>query len=235
MIRIAIVEDEIKSVELLKEYIARYGKMHGETFNIATFNNGLDFIDGYTANYDVVFMDIMMPHMNGMDAAIKFRELDKTTCLVFVTNMTQYAIDGYNVGALDFMIKPIAYFDFAMKLEKAIYFSRRNSRDICITTEMGMSRVSFSDIKYVQSEKHYIYFHTTDGILKKRASLNDAEVMLDGGGFARCSHSFLINLEHVTKIHGNEVTVSGEIIGISRSKKEEFMNKLTTYLGRSII
>ena len=235
MIRVAIVEDEEKCSDELKEYIAKYAEKSGETFNVATFADGLDFISDYVAEYDVIFMDIMMPNLNGMDAAKKLRELDKTVCLIFVTNMAQYAIKGYEVGAIDFMLKPIAYFDFAMKLEKAVYFSRNRGASVCIATELGMTRVRVSDVIYVQSDKHYIDFHTAAGVYRKRAALKEAEDALGGGNFARCNHSTLVNLDYVSGVEGNDVTVAGETLSISRSKKKEFTDKLTVYLGRSVI
>lgn len=235
MIRVAIVEDEKRCADELKAFIARYAAQSGEKFSVAAFADGLDFIADYRAEYDVIFMDIMMPNLNGMEAAKKLRELDKTVCLIFVTNMAQYAIKGYEVGAIDFMIKPVTYFDFAMKLEKAVYFCRMRDKSVCIATELGMTRVRVSDVIYVQSDKHYIDFHTTGGVYRKRAALKEAEEALDGGNFARCNHSTLVNLDYVTAVQSGEVTVAGETLTVSRSKKKEFTDRLTVYLGRSVI
>ena len=109
MFRIAIVEDEDACARLLEDYIRRYGETAGDAFRTDRFPNGLEFIENYRPVYDVILMDIRMPLVDGMEAARRLRAQDEETALIFVTNMAQYAIKGYEVQALDFMLKPVQY------------------------------------------------------------------------------------------------------------------------------
>ena len=143
MITIAIVEDDKKSAKILQDYILRYSEEKQEPLAVECFENGLNFISDYKASCDIALMDIEMPHMNGLDTARKLREFDSQIPLIFITNMAQYAINGYEVQALDFMVKPIEYFNFSLKLDKAIRICKKlHGYQIYVPSEQGTDRKS---------------------------------------------------------------------------------------------
>ena len=122
MIRVAIVDDDEEYRLQEKDFINRYSKDTGEQFEIKTFNSGMDFISDYAPVFDIVFLDIEMPLLTGMETARRLRQIDDKICIVFITKMSKYAIEGYEVNAIDFVVKPIKYFNFIDKLKKAISF-----------------------------------------------------------------------------------------------------------------
>ena len=151
MIKIAIVEDEFSQTELMREYVARYCKEKNIKYSITTFGNGLDFVTGYRPGFDAVFMDIKMPLIDGMEAAEKLREVDKDVVLIFVTNMAQLAIKGYKVNAMDFMVKPVSYFDFSLEMDKICAEHQRRSTDFVWVKSSGiLRRVDYEDIYYIE-------------------------------------------------------------------------------------
>ena len=107
--KIAVVEDEREYREVLKEYLSRYEEQKNLTFEVIEFTNAISFLENYAPVYDVVFMDIRMKYMDGMTAAHKLREADPNAVLVFVTSLTQYAVEGYSVDATDYIVKPVSY------------------------------------------------------------------------------------------------------------------------------
>jgi DNA-binding LytR/AlgR family response regulator len=109
MIRIAIVEDDRHDREALKKCLNRYEKENQVKFTVTEFQDGEDIVTDYTASYDLIILDIEMAFLNGMKAAEKIRELDTNVIIIFITNMPQYAIQGYKVNALDYILKPISY------------------------------------------------------------------------------------------------------------------------------
>ena len=151
MIRIAIVEDDESSAYLLQNYKERYQQTHKTDCQLVFFKNGLEFISDYLPVFDVIFMDIKMPHLDDMEAVKKLRNIDKDTALIFITSMAQYTIRGYEVNALDFILKPVKYYDFEMKLNKAIHYIEKH-KDTKITVNSGdmIKRVSVRDLYYLE-------------------------------------------------------------------------------------
>ena len=119
MLQVAIVEDSEDAAKLLRDYLTRYESTVDERFHITCFSNAVAFLEPYRG-YDLVFMDIEMPHMNGMEGALWLRTVDTQAKLIFVTNMAQFAARGYEAEALDFMVKPVAYADFSFKMKRAM-------------------------------------------------------------------------------------------------------------------
>lgn len=146
MPNIALVEDEPEAADVLAAFIARYADEKGLELAVTRFGNAMDF-EMTHQHFDLVFMDIQMPGINGMEAAQLMRTYDSETPIIFVTNLAQYAVKGYEVDALDFIVKPVTYFNFRMRMDKAMRRIRRNaSRSIAIGTRDGMRVVALSDM-----------------------------------------------------------------------------------------
>ena len=116
--KIAIVEDTKIHVKQLESHLDRYQQEEGETFEVFTFSDGLKFLDSIKQGYDIIFMDINMPYIDGMETAKRLREIDRYACLIFITELSQYAISGYEVAAFDFVVKPVSYEMFRPKSSK---------------------------------------------------------------------------------------------------------------------
>ena len=126
MIRIALVEDEAEVRAQLQGYVQRHTRQYGTEFAVTEFADGMELLDDYRPVYDILFLDVEMKHLDGMETARRVRELDKDVIIVFITNMAQYAIGGYAVGALDYVLKPVPYFAFSQQLRKAEEQLRRH-------------------------------------------------------------------------------------------------------------
>lgn len=236
MIKIAIVDDSTDSIDVLKEYILSYEKDKGVECKIRTYSNAIDFVTDYKCEFDIIFMDINMPHLNGMEAAKKIREVDSSTCLIFITSHAKYAITGYEVQALDFIIKPVDKIAFLMKMDKAVrHVSKYNNKSYLLKNPNGIMVLEHSEIYYVESRLHYVYFHTNSDVYSKREKLDVVEKELNNPRFCRCGASYLVNLDYVTKVDGNQVTVGNYSLPISRASKAEFLDALTRHLGGGVI
>lgn len=235
MFKVAIVEDDRAASNTLREYIERFAAEKNEKIEAEVFEDGLKFIGMYKPVYDIVFMDIVMPGINGIETAKKLRVVDGSVVLVFITNMAQYAINGYEVDATDFLLKPVSYFTFALKLSKIMrLLERRKDADYAIKTADGDVRVRVSDIYYIESVKHYVIFHTSGGDYRMRMSMTEAEAVFEPKSFSRCSTSYLVNLAHIKAVKRDDVIVACEndvALPLSRTKKQSFMEAFTVYLG----
>ena len=232
LIHVAIVEDEPLFVQQLKEYIGRYEKDRGRRIKITTFADGEDITDDYRGGYDIILMDIQMRFMDGMTAAEKIRTLDHEVIIMFITNMIQYAVRGYEVDAMDYVVKPVEYFAFSQKLDKAIGRMKKAVQTyISVPTEDGLQKLAVSDIYYIESQGHNACYRTARGEFLSRITLKELEDSMSGYGFFRCGKGYLINMKHVDGISGNDCIICGERIPVSRIKKTEFLEMLIQYMN----
>ena len=231
--RVAVVDDTREDAELLVNALERFGREQNEEMDVTLYDSAASFLRSYEeAKPELVILDIDMPGINGMEAAHKLREKDENVALFFVTNMKHYALEGYSVDALDYLIKPVTYEDLALRLQKARRYILRN-RDENVVLRIGGSIVTLkvSDIYYVESMLHNLIYHTKNGDYKVRDSMSKAEEIFRMYSFASCNKSFLVNLRYVESINKDEGTVAGSPVKGRRGKTAEFINRYTRYLG----
>ena len=232
MIRIAIVEDDQRDLEQLQAFLARYQTEHGDSFFVTAFRDPMRFLTEYRSDYDLVFMDIEMPPFNGIDIARRLRDTDPVVTLVFITNMEQCAVHGYEVDALDFVVKPINYYRFSSMMAKALRrIARRSEKEVLVRSASKITRLRISQIYFVEIRDHLLIFHSSQGNLDAWGKLSDVEKELSGFDFVRCSSSYLVNLRHVISVDGDTVNVAGDRLPISQRRKKAFYASVTAYLS----
>lgn len=232
MIRIAVVEDEQIYRDQITEYLQRYEKESGEKLQICVYRDGDGILSVYRAQFDIILMDIQMKFVDGMTAAQEIRRQDREVILIFITNMTQYAIQGYQVDAMDYILKPVSYFSFSQKIAKAAdRLHRRRTRYITVQVKGGVARIAASDIFYVESEGHMLVYHTKNGTITSPGTMKSAGEMLEGCHFSRGNKGYLINLEYVEGVQDKCAQVNGELLLLSRQGMKTFMQDLTRYWG----
>lgn len=230
MIRVAIVEDEAKYTEQLESYLQRYEEEEREVFDIIKFSDGDAITDKYSASYDIILMDVQMRFVDGISAAEEIRKIDSEVVIIFITNMRQYALKGYEVDAMDYVLKPISYFAFSQRLKRAIgKRKKRMQKNVIVNIRSGIMRMEVDDIFYVESCKHTLIYHTKTGIYEAYGTMNEAEKNLSEYGFFRGNKGYLINLAHVQGVKESEAIVRGEALLLSRARKTPFMEALTNY------
>lgn len=232
MTHIALVEDDPTCRAQVLEYLERYSNESGEELKVASFDDGDGIISGYRARYDLILMDIQMKFVDGMTAAREIRELDDQVLIIFLTSLASYAVKGYEVDALDYLVKPVSYPAFAKSMDRAMTrLRRRRTRYVFIHSKNGAQRVDCARIYYIEVDGHNLYYHTADGTLAGTGTMKEAEDSLAGSWFFRCGKGLLVNLEHVDGISDGDAVVHGETVQVSRSKRKDFLTALNRYIN----
>lgn len=232
MLRVAIVEDEAECRGVLRDMISRYAEEQQKQIRVQEFSDGSELVDNYKPDYDILLLDIEMPHLDGMKAAEKIRETDQDVVIVFITNMAQYAIKGYEVNALDFIIKPVNYSTFSMRFTRAIgRVKNREGRRVCLYLPDGPKWIDSREIYYIDIQNRMLHYHTPEGVYSVRGTLKDVQEQLADWNFVKCNQCYLVNLKFVSEIKKNFVVVAGTELEISRRNRNAFLAAVTDYLG----
>jgi DNA-binding LytR/AlgR family response regulator len=232
MIKVAIVEDEQKEREAIQELFERLKAELREEIEVFPFESGEQFLESYDFSCDLICLDIEMSGKDGMETAKEIREKDAQVVIFFITNMAQMAIRGYEVQAMDFILKPVSYYSFSMKLRTAIHLiNSRKSRNIVLTVPGGFQKFSTEELIYVEVNGHYLYYHTKQGVFRQKAPMKELEDKLEGLSFKRCNNCYLVNMKYVDGVQKDEIHIADEWLKISRPKKKEFLQALVNYLG----
>jgi len=233
MIKIAVVEDDLSTQKSFCGYLQKFFAEKKEEYQAEFYPDAIKLLDKSTADFNLVFMDIDLPYMNGMEAAEKIRSKDKSVMIIFVTSLAQFAIQGYKVQAFDYIVKPFNYYNLSMSLNRALPSLESKGKSIAIrNSERKTEIVYLSDLMYIEVVNHYLYFHIKDRTIRSYDTLEKFKSELENNSFILCSRSFLVNLHYVKEIDHNDVLVGKEKLPLSRTKKQAFSQALNLYLSQ---
>lgn len=234
MIRIAICEDDPKASALCQSYIERFERESGTLCSVSAFSDAVNFLDAFQAgSFDLIFMDIQMPVLSGLDAAKLVRKTDPAVVLVFVTDLKNLAVDGYTVDAMDFIVKPMNYLKFSVVMKRAERRILRKSEELFLTSGGDAFRIAVDDICYVEVDRNRCFYHTADGVIEIWSSLKKERERLQKYPFVLANSCYLVNLAHVKSISGDTVLVGTDSLAISRSRRKELMEAFAAYVTRN--
>lgn len=213
MFKIAIVEDQEETRESLNRFVRQYAQEQGLQVEISLITDGAEIAEHYTPGFDIIFMDVEMPRLDGFGAA--------------------EAIRGYEVDALDYVLKPVNYYQLCTKLSRAIQRvqRRRGGQVVLQLAGGGIQLLDTADIYYLETHSRMLYYHTSKGEFAARASLQSAEKQLAEYHFVRCNQCYLVNLAYVKGIENDFALVKNDRLEISRRQRTAFLTAVASYMG----
>jgi len=231
-----IIDDEPLAVDLLQDFVKKVDALE----LVSTFNNAIDAVSFINQNnIDLVFLDIQMPHFSGIDF---LNTIEKKPLVIFTTAYSDYAVEGFNLGAVDYLVKPIPFHRFLKAVVRAqqvlqpvtntAIAENNNAPEIeqdfmFVRAEYENVKLNFADILFIEGLKDYVKIYTTDNkFTLTLISLIKLENLLSSKGFARIHRSYIINIKHVKSIQKNKVLISDKRIPISESYKNTFFEKI---------
>jgi DNA-binding LytR/AlgR family response regulator len=234
-INCVIIDDEPLAAELLLSYAKRISYLNVK----GTFNSAIAAMRELREHpVDLIFLDIQMPELSGLEFA---RILPPQTRIIFTTAFNQYAIDGYKVNAMDYLLKPISYDDFLQACNKALeYFTSQQihtsnkekaDRFIFVKSEYKLVRINLDDVLYIEGVKDYvkIYFDNGDKPVMSLMNMKRIEESLPSPEFMRTHRSYIVNMMKVKVIDRLRIVFDKVYIPISDSYKDEVMSFLDSH------
>lgn len=238
MFRIVICDDEMGIRNTLHVFLDRYAAEHEETFDIQEFQSANDLLKEYPENADLILLDIKMQGIDGMAAAREIRARDTQVCIIFITTMYQYAIEGYAVRAFGFIRKPVHYSEFSHELGYALLqIQGTRAKETLINVRDGATvyRLVVSGIICLEVRNHSVLITMEGEQLEVRGQINQFEEMLSAYGFFRPHAAYLVNGEYIRCIDNSKVILkNGTEVPLSQHRKKQFLAAISEYLGARI-
>lgn len=230
---IAIVEDDAGDREYLLDCLAIYTDDMKTAVTVATFENAAAFLgDGTPGRYDLIFLDIYMGAVTGMDLAQKLRKSHVNSQFVFTTTSVAHAVTSYEVAATYYLLKPYDYGQFANMMAAVEERVRIDEPSIALKVGHDMETVPLASIRYVDYADHYVLLHTATRVIRSYGNFQEMETrLLDYPQFLTCYRNMMINMDKVEKLEGDHFELEqGESIPITRNRVREMREAYTDYI-----
>ena len=232
MLRIAVVDDDEEDLSRIRAYLDQYFAAEPREYSVSSFSDGEDLLLQKPDSFDLLFLDVEMRWSNGIDIARTLRERGSDLVILFISRIAQYAVEGYSVDALDYLLKPVAYEEFAVKLGRALrQIDARQPFRIRLSQGGDHRWLSSDAIRYVEVFGHHLVYHTTEGQFRTTDTIGAAAGQLVPLGFLQCSRFCLANPRFVTGVDGNTLLLGEDRVSISRRRRKEFVDALLRYHG----
>nr|WP_315020304.1 LytTR family DNA-binding domain-containing protein [uncultured Aminipila sp.] len=230
MIKIVVCDDEEIMVSQLSNKIRTYMKNTNYSSQVFSFSNAKALLKS-NDGYDIVFLDIQMEGMSGIEAAHKMRKSGSESYIVFVTVLKECVYDAFEVEASDYLLKPIEDERFIRTMDRILhYIEDRGKASLTIQKSAGYKSIRFADIFYCEVINRKIYIYTKQGMIDYYFKIEELERQLETH-FIRCHRSYLVNLQYVCGYeNGMAQLENGEKIPVSRSRQQSFVKSVLSYM-----
>ncbi len=237
MWKVIVCDDEAAVRAAVRAQLERFSGETGEQFCVKEIHSGEALLAQFSADTDLVFLDIKMEGITGMDAARRLRADRRDVCIIFITTMTQYAMEGYQVHAYGFLKKPLRYAQFRLQLLDALrHLAPRREESITLRAGGEIYSICLAELIYLEVLDHDLRFVRSSGPLVCHATMSDMGEVLRGKGFFRCHKSYTVNLRHVAQISAAGVRMSnGDVLPVSKHRRKEFLEAFAAYAGGGIL
>ena len=229
MIRCLIVDDEPVAREILETYITKIPNLE----LVKSCKNAMEaLITVQNEKIDLFFLDINMPEITGLSLA---KLINKNASIIFTTAYREYALDGFNLQATDYLLKPIAFDRFLQAIQKistpkSSITIKNKAEEIStfmfVRADRKMVKIIFDEILFIESLGDYLKIHTQKETLITRETVNNIEAKLPTKNFIRIHRSYIINIEKINAYTNEQIEINNKSIPISRSYKESVLQKL---------
>ena len=227
IISILVCDDLPEERANLIRKLRAYEQTHDAELEIETASDGAELIAKWQPDrWEIIFLDIYMPHLNGIEAARQLRKVDIRCEIVFVTTSWDHGMEGYALKAMDYLTKPYSQQDVDGAMDWYIRKQSEKRRELTVRTADGNEDLPLKDVCYIESRGHTCDIHLNGRVVRVRRSIDELSAELSDA-FFRCHKSFLVNLAHASGIDGNRFRMdNGDSVSISATKLSESKSTL---------
>lgn len=231
-LRIAILDDEVDEQERTIDLLKRFSSLHKIDIEYFVEADPHRFLEHDLSDFDLALIDIIMPYdINGFDVSRIIRESNETIAIMFLTKTLNYAINGYEVKAFDYLLKPLAFEDFSLKMTVFLKtLQSKGEKEIVFKSKGSIIKVMEKSIIYIDTHQHYLSIHTKSRVYETRGNIKDIAKELSDL-FSCCSNYCIINFLYVDEIQKGDVLLkSGELMKITGKYKKQFLKDFSHYM-----
>ena len=236
MIQIAICDDDPEMRRQLSHYTTLLMQKHMDFVRIDTFSSGKDLLDHLPPELDILLLDIDLGDCNGVEVARTIRARLPDVNIVFITNLPQFAVDGYKVRAFGYLIKPLSYEDFQLELQELLQrLADGNNQQLMLKCGAELVHLALRDIHFIETQGRHLLVHTARGTYETSMTLSQLEKKLSSHGFLRCHTAYLVNSAHIKTLAGSEFLMDGgQHIPVSKHRRSKCIQELSRYWGDTL-
>lgn len=238
MVKAAICEDSELDRDILKKIISFLLAGKGLAYDIVSYGNGRELVLGYKNHpYDIIFLDILMDDIDGIETGKLIREMDESVEIVYCTSSKEFAIDAYDVHAMGYLLKPYETLRIQAVVDYYLHKHPQNNHNfIEVKSKRKPLIIPYKDIIHMESDNKVVYIYTTThGAVKVYNKLDSFESELSDSRFLRCHQSYLVNMQYVTDIVDSDfIMVNDQMIPIRKSGRKLIVKKYQDYLKKSL-
>ena len=234
---IAICDDDLKLTGRLKTDIQMFFKNIKDNVDVSVFMNGTDLIKNKQIHYDLILLDIDMPHISGFEVAKILREINENIIIIFISSYDKYVFDSFEYNPFRYIRKNIIKEELNIALTSAYAFSKkREKRYIVIQSDDGDCRVEKSEICYFEIVKRKLFIHLTDNkVISMWKTIKDFINEIDDDNFVKIHSGCAVNMKYIKEYTNNDVTLdNGEKLLTSRAGIKNVKDELTRYWGENV-
>ena len=233
MIVIGVCDGEQAVRSLLASYVERYKNETNTEIQLLSYSTGEKMIKNYMLDMDLIFLEIPLRKINGLKIAGYLREYDERVRIVFLTTVMTYVLEAYDVGASNYLLKPLSYSKFCRELSRIYAGSKeREERSFLEQSKNALHKVYFHEIRFIETSGKSTLIHTEKGEILSARQMKQYEELFAGTTLMRCHAGYIVNLRYFDKLEDSELTLTdGSRIPVSRSRRKQVLEQIKLFYG----
>ena len=241
MLKVALCDDVTEYNKKMESYIRRYGEENHVDVKVISYMSGSQLLLHYQQRkFDIIFLDISIPDMDGFEIAKRIREIDQKITIIFCTSYytIMNAAKGFEVEAEDFLSKPILYKKIEKILNKVYGKKMVDAEEkLIVKCQDGIYTLQLSDIIYLETSNKTVLLHSVRGVYICYQKIRDLEERLSDKLFYRCHNCFLVNMDYIETLKGDDIVLTKgdrNTIPVSKYRKDGLLKALAMYVGEKL-